>query len=84
MTKQSQNTRADSEGASRALLTLGRTAGLAVVDAQEATSRAVADYEDSLAASSRIRWVAAGVGAQARLTRNVVDRYASRARALLA
>jgi len=83
MTQLYATARAESQVARRALLTLGQTTGIAVVDAQQATSQAVADCEETFAETSRVRWLAAGMRAQARLTRNVADRYASKTREVL-
>ncbi len=61
----------------------GRRAGLSYLDAYEATARTVADYQERLAGTSQVEWIASAVRAQANLTREVSRVYTSTARDLL-
>ena len=71
-------------GPRAAFTALGRTVGVAVVDAQKATYDAVADCELKLAGVARVDPVERALRAHADFTRNVARRYASTTRGLIA
>lgn len=61
----------------------GRKAGLGAVEAYETTWTSVADYQDKVADSTKVDWVADVARAQANFTREVTRLYTSTARDLL-
>ncbi len=58
-------------------------AGTVYLDLYEKTLGSIADYEDRLADSSQVEWIATVASAQASLTRDVAGAYSSAARSLL-
>jgi hypothetical protein len=65
------------------VLDLGRKASVSFVEAQEATFKTVAEYQDKVADQSKVDWVASLARAQADFTREMTALYASTARELL-
>ena len=65
------------------VLDFGRKAGFGAVEAVETTWSTVADYQDKVADSTKIDWIADAARAQANLTREVTRLYSSTARDLL-
>ena len=65
------------------MLDFGRKAGLGAVEAYEATWTTVADYQDKVADSTKVDWIADAARAQANFTREVTRLYHSTARDLL-
>ena len=65
------------------VLDFGRKAGLGAVEAYEATWTTVADYQDKVADSTKVDWIADAARAQANFTREVTRLYTSTARDLL-
>jgi hypothetical protein len=61
----------------------GRKAGLGAVEAYETTWTTVADYQDKVADSTKVDWIADAARAQANFTREVTRLYTSTARDLL-
>lgn len=61
----------------------GRKAGLGYVDVFDSSWKTVADYQDKVAESTQIDWVADAARAQANFTREVTKLYTSTARDLL-
>jgi hypothetical protein len=65
------------------VLDFGRKAGLSFLESYEATLRTFADYQDKVADSTQVGWIATIAKAQASLTREVSHAYTSTARELL-
>jgi hypothetical protein len=65
------------------VLDFGRKAGLGAVEAYETTWSTVADYQDKVAESTQVDWIADAARAQANFTREVTRLYSSTARDLL-
>jgi len=61
----------------------GRKTGRRVVKVYESTWNKVADYQDKVADTSRVDWIADVARAQARLTREISSAYSSEARKLI-
>ena len=65
------------------LLDFGRKAGRSWLDAYETAVGTFADYQEKLADSTQVDWIASIAKAQAGVTRDVSRIYASTARELL-
>jgi hypothetical protein len=65
------------------VLDFGRKAGLSFLEAYEQNLRTWADYQDRVADSSQVEWIANVARAQANFTREVTRVYTSTARDLL-
>jgi hypothetical protein len=65
------------------VLDFGRKASLGAVEAYETTWSTVADYQDKVAESTQVDWIADAARAQANFTREVTRLYSSTARDLL-
>jgi hypothetical protein len=65
------------------ILDFGRKAGVQFLEAYEANLKSFAEYQDKLADSSQVEWIASIARAQANFTREVSAAYAASARELL-
>jgi hypothetical protein len=65
------------------ILDFGRKAGISVLDAYETTLKTYADYQDKVADSTQVDWIANAARAQAKFTREVSRVYTTTARDLL-
>jgi hypothetical protein len=65
------------------ILGFGRKAGVSFLEAYEQNLKSFAEYQDKLADSSQVEWVASIARAQANFTREVSAAYAASARDLL-
>ena len=65
------------------ILGFGRKAGISLLDAYETGLKTFADYQDKVADSTQVEWIANVARAQANFTREVSRVYTSTARDLL-
>ena len=65
------------------ILDFGKKAGIQFLEAYESNLKSFAEYQDKLADSSQVEWVASIARAQANFTREVTRVYTSSARDLL-
>ena len=65
------------------IVTAGRKAGAAYLDAYEKALESIAAYQEQVAKQTDIDWVSTVVDAQARFTRDLTRLYVSAGRALL-
>jgi hypothetical protein len=65
------------------ILDFGRKAGVQFLEAYEANLKSFAEYQDKLADTSQVEWIASIARAQANFTREVSAAYAASARELL-
>ena len=87
---QTTKTHRDSEAAAdrirelnEQVLDFGRKAGLSVIEGYENGLKTWAEYQDKVADSSQVEWVANAARAQANFTREISRVYTSSARDLL-
>jgi DNA-binding ferritin-like protein len=65
------------------ILTAGKKASGAYLDAYEKTLQSIADYQEQVAKQSDVEWVSTIVDAQARFTRELTKVYVGTTRELL-
>jgi hypothetical protein len=65
------------------IITAGKKAGGAYLDAYEKALQSIADYQEQVAKQSDVEWVSTVVDAQARFTRELAKVYVSTGRELL-
>jgi hypothetical protein len=65
------------------ILDFGRKAGISFLEGYENTLKTWAEYQDKVADSSQVEWVASIARAQANFTREITRVYTSSARDLL-
>ena len=65
------------------ILTAGKKAGGAYLDAYEKALQSIADYQEQVAKQTDVEWVSTIVDAQARFTRELTKLYVSTGRELL-
>jgi hypothetical protein len=65
------------------ILDFGRKAGVSFLESYENTLKTWAEYQDKVADSSQVEWVASIARAQANFTREITRVYTSSARDLL-
>jgi hypothetical protein len=65
------------------ILSAGKQAGGAYLDAYEKTLQSIADYQEQVAKQTDVEWVSTIVDAQARFTRELTKLYVSTGRELL-
>jgi hypothetical protein len=64
-------------------LEFGRKIGIQVLEASEANLKTIADYQEKVADSVHVEWIATAARAQANLTRELANLYGTTGRELL-
>jgi hypothetical protein len=65
------------------ILTAGKKAGGAYLDAYEKALQSIADYQEQIAQQTDVEWISTIVDAQARFTRELTKVYVSTTREML-
>lgn len=65
------------------MLDITRKAHLSLIETQDAAFQAYADFQDSVASSTQVPWIADAVRAQAKTTRDASQQYVEAARELV-